>query len=190
MGGLSLKFEPELRGEYAEFPERLTRHRICENRVVGDTDWTACERGAIERRVKRREGSGEGAVIVVVLVVLVERGRLEKKNVNLDWRIERAVTARARVWAIVQLQRTKKKWLLMGDREILYQGFGYLPFFSMFLFYFILSFRLGLVLGSGPGPEIERLFLRAVLFLYFCPFFFFFFFWHSIYKLFFLTFCK
>lgn len=73
-------------------PERLTAHRICEKRVEGEILWTAWERGARERRLKWREGRGEGEVMVTV-----EWRRLESKKVTVEWRAERAVIVRVRV---------------------------------------------------------------------------------------------
>lgn len=64
----------------------------------GEINPTAWESGAAARRLKSREGSGDGAVTVVVFV---ESRRFELKRDSLELRMERAVMARVRVLAIV-----------------------------------------------------------------------------------------
>lgn len=60
----------------------------------GKSNPTTWERGVTARRLKMREGSGDGAVTVAVFV---ERSRFELKRDSLELRMERAVMARVRV---------------------------------------------------------------------------------------------
>lgn len=66
------------------------------NRVVGlGSDWTAWYRGATDRRPKRRDGTDGGLVMEVVVVE--EKRRLERKIEAIGLRAVAVAMARARV---------------------------------------------------------------------------------------------
>lgn len=105
MGGRSLKFELELRGEYPELPDLLTRQRIGVNLEAEGIDRTAWESGGRDRRPRVRVG-GEGGRVSVVEEDKRRLGRRERRAVEVE--AEAEAMARSRDNAIA------------GDRKRVY----------------------------------------------------------------------
>lgn len=76
MGGRSLKLDPEFKGEYAEFPDRLTRHLIAVKRVAEKRDGAARDKAGRDRRQRKADGRRGG----VVRVAVVEKRRLGRRE--------------------------------------------------------------------------------------------------------------